>query len=174
MEGWFQPTKPQQEAHVVAVFTGTSSFVAAICTLQGYSEHTHILASRQKFPVPGSMCVERQYICHASSWLKQVMVAFALLTMPWRAAGRGEGKARTMENLFTLMDAIGELHLLRVGKASSSRCLLSVAECPLELLFLVCWHQGGSWCSPALALTITYYKSFPASSKCNLPSQVVF
>lgn len=116
-EGWFQPTKPQQEAHVVAVFTDTSSFVAAICTLQGYSEHNHILASRQKFPVPGSICMERQSICYASSWLKQVMVAFTLLTMLWRAAGRGEDKARTTENLFTSMHAIGELHLLQIGKA---------------------------------------------------------
>lgn len=64
------------------------------------------------------------------------MVAFALLTMPWRAVGRGEDKARIMENLFTSMDAIRELHLLQVGKASSSSCLLPVAGCPLELLFL--------------------------------------
>ena len=49
MEGWFQPTKPRRkEAHVAALFTGPTSFAAAICTLQGYSECTHILASRQK------------------------------------------------------------------------------------------------------------------------------
>lgn len=96
------------------------------------SAHASLPADR-KFPVPGSICAERQFISHASSWLKQV---FALLSPPGIAAGRGEDKARTTENLFTLVDAIRELHLLQAGQASSSSCLLSVAGCPLELLFL--------------------------------------
>jgi len=99
------------------------------------SAHASLPADR-KFPVPGSTCVERQFISRASSWLKQVTVAFALLSPPVRAAGRGEDKARTTENLFTLTDVIRELHLLQAGQASSSSCLLSVAGCPLELLFL--------------------------------------
>lgn len=45
-------------------------------------------------------------------------MAFALPSPPGRAAGRGEDKARTTENLFTLMDAIRELHLLQAGQAS--------------------------------------------------------
>lgn len=101
-----------------------------------WSAHISLPADR-KFPVPGSVCVERQFISHASSWLKQVTVAFALLSPSGRAAGRGEDKARRIENRFTLMDVIRELHLLWTGQASSSSCLLSVAGCPLELLFLV-------------------------------------
>lgn len=64
---------------------------------------------------------------------------FAVLTMLRRAAGRGEDRARATGNLFTSMDAIRELQLLQVGKASSSCCLLSVAGCPLELSF---WADG--------------------------------
>lgn len=100
-----------------------------------WSVHTFSPADR-KFPVPGSICAERQFISHAPSWLKQVMVAFALLSPPGRATGRGEDKARTTENLFTLTDVMRELHLLQAGQASSSSCLLSVVGCPLELLFL--------------------------------------
>lgn len=55
MEGWFQLIKPCHEgAHVAAVIY-QSHFLCS-SHLQGYLECTHILASRQKFPVPGSIC----------------------------------------------------------------------------------------------------------------------
>lgn len=86
-----------------------------------WSAHTSLPADR-KFPVPGSICAKRQFISHASSWLKHIMVAFALLSLLGTAARRGDDKARTTENLFTLTDARRELHLLQAGQDSSSSC----------------------------------------------------
>lgn len=92
MEGWFQPTKPRrQEAHVAALFTGPTSFAAAICTLQGYSECTRILASRQKISCSWKhLCGEAIYF--SCIFLAKAGFCSAITTGDSCRQGRGQSQ----------------------------------------------------------------------------------
>lgn len=100
------------------------------------SVHTHPLQQTEYFLFLEAFVWRGNLFLMPPPGYSRLWWLFALLSLLGRAAGRDEDKARTKENLLTLMDAIRELHLLQAGQASSSSCLLSAAACLPELLFL--------------------------------------